>query len=633
MTVRIKSIERPILNLRTSAIFTKSTVNQSQVPIAAMVSASKHIHSRSPNQYWRLILSVVLPLFLYACGGGTATETNVINQAPIITSSSSISVNENNISTGYIATAKDVDSSTLTFSLITGNDTALFNIESQSGVLSFNEAPDFEVPKDSDGNNAYSIELSVSDGTLNVSQTVIITVLNTPESSAIPTGIENILVRTQHFFVANDGIHGKELWITDGTENGTIMVKDINPDGDSKPSQLTYLENTLYFSAKNGTHGRELWKSDGTEGGTTLVLDVNPSGNAFIDDDAFITTKGSYVYFFATDGINGYELWKSDGSSEGTTMVKDIGPNEKSGLGRYHLFRMGDNFYFSGYSDVGRCALWKSDGTENGTVLVKHFSPTEGPSCPDNFTNVKGSLFFTASDKNYGDELWKTDGTEVGTTMVKDIDQFLYYGSTPSGLTAVDDKLYFSSEVQYIGRELWVSDGTETGTELVADIALGEFSSSPSEFIHFNGNLFFEASEFEDCYTRIWKSDGTSDGTKKLSDCMSDERNKELDSLSSTYNGFKVFNDNLYFIAGHKYGDDLWISDGSEFGTKSVTNFDFNPSISFALDSYNTDTELLVFPDNRFLIKLDDHIHGLELWITDSTNKGTMLIKDVNPDN
>lgn len=627
MTVRIKSIGRAILKQRASTIIAMFTINH----IAVKGTGNRIFQRRTQCPYWRLILSIFLPLFLYACGG-TSTEPNTINQAPTFTSSSSISVDENNISTGYIATAKDVDSSTLTFSLNAGNDEGLFNIESQSGVLNFNEAPDFEAPKDSDGNNAYSIELSVSDGILSISKNVVITVLNIPELPLITTEVEKILVRTQHFFVANDGIHGKELWITDGTENGTVMVKDINPDGDSKPSQLTYLGNTLYFSANNGTYGRELWKSDGTESGTTLVLDVNPSGNAFIDDDAFITTKGSYVYFFATDGINGHELWKSDGSIEGTAMVKDIGPNEKSGLGRYHIFRMENNFYFSGYSDVGRCALWKSDGSENGTVIVKHFSPTEGSSCPANLTNVKGTLFFTASDKNYGDELWKTDGTEIGTTMVKDINQFLTAGSTPRGLTAAVDKLYFSSNAQDIGRELWVSDGTESGTKLVVDIASGESGSSPSQVVYFNEMLFFDANDFESCYTRIWKSDGTSDGTKKLSDCMSDERNKELDSVSSP-NEFKVFNDKLYFIDDHKFGDDLWISDGTEFGTKSVTTFDLNPNMSFALASYNTDTELLVFPDNKFLISVDDGIHGLELWLTDSTNEGTLLIKDINPGN
>ena len=42
------------------------------------------------------------------------------------------------------------------------------------------------------------------------------------------------------FFVANDGIHGNELWKTDGSESGTVLVKDINPGYEgSSPTHLT----------------------------------------------------------------------------------------------------------------------------------------------------------------------------------------------------------------------------------------------------------------------------------------------------------------------------------------------------------------------------------------------------------
>ncbi|BBH39037.1 hypothetical protein myaer102_15570 [Microcystis viridis NIES-102] len=58
-----------------------------------------------------------------------------------------------------------------------------------------------------------------------------------------------------------------------------FLVKDINP-GSSNPYDLTAVGNTLFFAASDGVNGRELWKSDGTAAGTVLVKDINP-GSGF----------------------------------------------------------------------------------------------------------------------------------------------------------------------------------------------------------------------------------------------------------------------------------------------------------------------------------------------------------------
>ena len=134
------------------------------------------------------------------------------------------------------------------------------------------------------------------------------------------------------FFVADDGVHGEELWKTDGTTAGTVLVKDINPAGSGGryqygPTNLTAVGNTLFFSDNDGKHGQQLWKSDGTKAGTVMVTDLTSGGGSYYyDGPTDLTAVGNTLFFTDDDGTHGRELWKSDGTKAGTAMVKDITP-------------------------------------------------------------------------------------------------------------------------------------------------------------------------------------------------------------------------------------------------------------------------------------------------------------------
>ncbi|MBN2891528.1 MAG: hypothetical protein JXL97_06660 [Bacteroidales bacterium] len=78
------------------------------------------------------------------------------------------------------------------------------------------------------------------------------------------------------FFKANDGIHGEELWVTDGTEEGTILIDiDTNGSATSDPAKFTVIGDLMYFYAENDTFYGEPWISDGTAEGTYMLKDIN----------------------------------------------------------------------------------------------------------------------------------------------------------------------------------------------------------------------------------------------------------------------------------------------------------------------------------------------------------------------
>jgi hypothetical protein len=170
------------------------------------------------NYYRQALMGVILLAFfgLAACGGGSDGE---LQNVPVFTSPSNVAATENNTETGYTASAADADLDPLTFSLTGGADQKAFEIDKTTGVLSFVTAPDFETPADSDADNVYVVEISVSDGTYTVTQTVTITVNNVFDVSVSSAGIKIIRFDWSAFggstnyklFVNPDGASGYSL--------------------------------------------------------------------------------------------------------------------------------------------------------------------------------------------------------------------------------------------------------------------------------------------------------------------------------------------------------------------------------------------------------------------------------------
>jgi ELWxxDGT repeat protein len=329
--------------------------------------------------------------------------------------------------------------------------------------------------------------------------------------------------RGRLFFTATTGRHGNELRKSDGTPRGTKVVKNIRPgDASSSPQNLNRAGRFLYFTAVDG-HGRELWRTNGTAQGTIRLT----SGRGTDWKYSELTNVGGKLFFFAgNDRPLPDELWRSDGTRAGTRFVRDIDHwgdprDQRESYVWSGLVGVGDVAVFLAQDETHGAELWKSEGTRDST---RRLTATPGDAQPSWIGGTyRGEGFFTeweSANAPHDDDVWATDGTRAGTRLVKDF-------ATPSHMglrfTRYKDRLYFFVSLGP-GEELWSTDGTESGTERAATLEDADVIWD-SEMRSIGGLIYFIASaEYDDDRPNFepWRSDGTDAGTFLLKDINPD---------------------------------------------------------------------------------------------------------------
>lgn len=438
-------------------------------------------------------------------------------------------------------------------------------------------------------------------------------------------GLFGIPIGGQLLFSASDSEHGDELWKTDGTPAGTILVRDIFPGtSGSRISGLTAFGTLVLFGATDGRAILSLWVSDGSEEGTHVLRDLLFPGS----NPADFLTWGSRVVFAAADEGNGSveangnnpwrRLWVSDGTEAGTKKLADhpvllAGDSDGSPPVVWR-----DDLYFSGSDGLG-FEPWRSDGTDAGTSRLKDISPGSGSSYPLHFTPFGDSLFFLARDPDMGFQIFRTDGSEGTTSRVTSIS--ISFLGDPFLVSA--QSLFFFAEEPVHGQELWRSDGSAAGTAVVKDINPGGASSfAGTSKADFKNRLFFLANDGTHG-AELWRSDGTESGTVLVKDLAPGP-------ASSVPSRLTPFAGALFFTACSGVdGISLWRTDGTDAGTVVVRSFPGSGSGSFCVGFFRLD-HLTVSGRYLFFVA-DDGASGTELWRTDGTAEGTLLVRDIFP--
>jgi ELWxxDGT repeat protein len=371
-----------------------------------------------------------------------------------------------------------------------------------------------------------------------------------PSSGGV--GLESLTVLgSKLFFVVTDAAHGRDLWVTNGTEAGTRLVKDLTP-ADSYPYALKAVGGRLLFfrylpETPTTPEHHELWRTDGTAAGTVLVKDLGPGTSLSVYQAVVKNT----LFFVLTDLAHGTELWKTDGTAAGTGLVKDIVPGT-GGSYPGELRVLGGRLFFSATDTAHGHALWRTDGTVAGTQLAA--DPVSGPDDglmqvlsvsgnrlyfalrgeagpirlyslkdnphgvsvkfvatlpvpaehPDTYlyittsTSSGGKLYLAMAVYRWGpapidEQLWVSDGTAAGTKLLhRPLSRYDEFGSS---IFRVADRVLFTGHEDSTGLELWVSDGTPAGTRLLQDIAPGFAASFARDFVQVGLQVFFIAND------------------------------------------------------------------------------------------------------------------------------------------
>ncbi|GAB3204486.1 hypothetical protein GCM10027293_38660 [Pontibacter aydingkolensis] len=404
------------------------------------------------------------------------------------------------------------------------------------------------------------------------------------------------------YFDASDGVHGSELWRSDGTPEGTFLVKDIMPgNGSSQVKDFVEMGGMLYFSALDSEGRRNIWRTDGSAIGTVKVTSFKTASVY----SSRVTSTGNRIYFLVLEQDNpDFQLWATDGNPGSEQMVTIA-----NGI-KWDLASLENTLYYIYTKDYSSYKIWKVEADGNGVLLEPtELAPPAGE--PKDILTLNGKLYFRVTKSYSEEELWETDGTVENTKLIAS-------ARSGSGRAAIGKLFSFNNKIYFVlaqdnTQALWASDGTASGTAQVISPTTQQFDLN-AWFVAHQGYLYFSVYNGG---PQIWRTDGISTAPEQVNIEGANYFNSYPEQLTSAGN-------NLYFTAGlHPYGKELWLLEGTAPLVKLVK--DILPGID---DSSPNDLHAF---GNKILFSAADGVHGKELWISEGTASSTKMVKDINP--
>ncbi|PSR52757.1 hypothetical protein AHMF7605_04085 [Adhaeribacter arboris] len=481
------------------------------------------------------------------------------------------------------------------------------------GFVSFNNKLFFEATTENEGR-----EIWVTDGT----DTHILKDIHPGNNSGIIPSLHtlkqgSVVLKDKLYFIASDGENGAQIWSTEGTEQSTKRVTNLS---DLNTSTLTLVNNFIYFVIKKNEQ-LEVWKSDGTNEGTVLVKKDVPTANAPSFEG---TVNNLYFFTIQTPKTNTSTLWRSDGTDAGTFPITDELEGNGAGGGtasptQYIAYKNELYFVvrsFTHFQYPVTVGIMKTDGTWENTKPVKavHEGSLKLLSFAD-VIQINDKLYFSFFEREDSRLfIWESDGTNMGTKKIYDELSTSYFA--PSYLSSQGNNLVFTGKSSKNGTALLTLDLKNYTLTEIKELAPG-IEKAPYSFFYDvfsfhqltnNSFLLFEPYFLEN---KTWKTDLTGLNTVAVSN---------LKSVKEAIN----LGEYVYFHnSTEEAGMELWKSDLALKNPRQVTNIN---KAKYGLEY----AEFGVVKD-KLVFNAEDGATGNEPWVYDNSTNQTKLLKEVIP--
>ncbi len=469
-------------------------------------------------------------------------------------------------------------------------------------------------------------------------------------------------------FVATGKGVGKEIFVSSGTAAGTRVLADLNPGPKDSDLQIYGVHGGQVLFIRTTPNGgkvsQELWGSDGTPQGTTLIR------SGFSGFPRKMVSIRKVTYFFAWDATKKHEvLYRTDGSTKGT--FKLFGGNAQKGLSLVRSLELmewkGSLFFLAFFQDNKgiRLGLFRTDGTQKGTLLILDFPKAVGPATVPAMFPIGGEVGIGLEEPGvFPFALYMSKG-RASTTRKVALPAGKLVGSLPAQVASDGFRLNWLMKTKKEGAELWTSAGTAASAKVIdlspgtkgSRVTLGTpifgrllFSAQPDGGVQglylsdssqlgarrlcnlpfanavrdvaVVGTNFVFANSRPGVGTEPWISDGTPGGTKLLADL-------EPGGRGSHSRRFGVAMGKVFFASTtHGLGEDPWMTDGTTKGTHVLARL-YPPAPGTG--NANPSPLLGEAVEGIFYFRAEDPVRGMELWATDGTPFRTKVMGDLEP--